>query len=111
LAYAYLKVNNYDKALEHALAEYNRRPDNIDVNETLAWVYYCNGDFAKALPYAAVALKTGSKNPTLLCRTGLIYSKTGDKVRAKKLLQQALMNNANIAVNLKADGINTLQTL
>jgi tetratricopeptide (TPR) repeat protein len=111
LAYAYLKVNNNDKALEHALAEYNRRPDNIDVNETLAWVYYCKGDFAKALPYAAVALKTGSKNPTLLCRTGLIYSRTGDKVQAKKLLQQALMNNANIAVNLKADGINTLQTL
>jgi tetratricopeptide (TPR) repeat protein len=26
LAYAYLKVNNKDKALEHALAEYNRRP-------------------------------------------------------------------------------------
>ena len=34
LAYAYLKTNQYDKALEHALLEYNRRPDNIDVNET-----------------------------------------------------------------------------
>jgi tetratricopeptide (TPR) repeat protein len=111
LAYAYLKVDNYDKALEHALAEYNRRPDNIDVNETVAWVYYSKGDYAKALPYAAVALKTGSKNPTLLCRTGLIYSKAGDKAQAKKLLQQALVNNANIASGLKTAGINTLQTL
>ena len=43
LAYNYLKVNDYDKALEHAMAEYNRRPDNIDVNETVAWVYYKKG--------------------------------------------------------------------
>ena len=111
LAYAYLKVNNYDKALEHALAEYNRRPDNIDVNETVAWVYYCKGDYTKALPYLKLALKTGSKNPTLLCRAGLIYSKAGEKTVAKMLLQQALKDNANIAANLKTDSINTLQNL
>jgi len=51
LAYAYLKIKNYDQALEHALLEYNRRPGNIDVNETVAWVYYCKGDYAKALSY------------------------------------------------------------
>ncbi len=27
LAYAYLKVHDYDKALEHAMLEYNRRPE------------------------------------------------------------------------------------
>jgi competence CoiA-like predicted nuclease len=37
MAYAHLAVHNTDKALEHALLEYNRRPDNIDANETLAW--------------------------------------------------------------------------
>ena len=79
LAYAYLKVNNYDKALEHALLEYNRRPENIDVNETVAWVYYQKGEYAKALPYLKVALKTNSKNPTLLCHAGLIYDKLGIK--------------------------------
>lgn len=75
LAYAYLKVTNYDKALEHALLEYNRRPDNIDVNETLAWVYYCKGDYAKAVPYIKTAMKTNSRNPTLLRRADLIYAK------------------------------------
>jgi tetratricopeptide (TPR) repeat protein len=79
LAYAYLKTNNYDKALEHALLEYNRRPENIDVNETVAWVYYCKGEYAKALPFIKVALKTNSKNPTLLYRAGLIFEKTGKK--------------------------------
>ena len=101
LAYAYLKINNYDKALEHALAEYNRRPKNIDANETLAWVYYQKGEYAKALPYMQVALKTNSKNPTLLCRAGLIFEKAGDKAKAKQYLQEAFKNNAAIPEHLK----------
>lgn len=111
LAYAYLKINDYDNALKHALMEYNRRPDNIDVNECLAWVYYSKGDYAKALHYIKSALKTNSKNPTLLCRAGLIYAKSGDKLLAKTTLQQALKTNANIAGNLKVESMNILQTL
>jgi tetratricopeptide (TPR) repeat protein len=111
LAYAYLKTNNYDKALEHALAEYNRRPDNIDVNETVAWVYYKKGDHKKALLYIQVALKTNSKNPTLLCRAGLIYAKTGDRMKAKTILQEALKNNPNIDEKLKTESMMLFQTL
>ncbi len=96
LAYAYLKVNNKDKALEHALLEYNRRPDNIDVNETVAWVYYNMGDHAKALPYIKIALRTHSKNPVLLSRAALIFYKTGDRVQAKMLLAQTSPNNPYI---------------
>jgi tetratricopeptide (TPR) repeat protein len=111
LAYAWLKVNNYDNALEHALLEYNRRPENIDVNETVAWVYYCKGEYAKALPYLKVALKTNSKNPTLLCRAGLIYEKVGEKALAKDRLQAALHSNPNIPEELKKECANVLQTL
>ena len=109
LAYAYLKINDYSKALEHALAEYNRRPNNIDANETLAWVYYQKGDFAKALPYIQVALKTNSKNPVLLCRAGLIYEKTGDKVKAKDYLEQAFKSNAFIPESLKLNSEQALK--
>lgn len=101
LSYAYLKMGNYDKALEHALTEYNRRPDNIDVNETVAWAYYNKGDYAKALPYIKTALKTKSKNPTLLCRAALIMSKNGDLANAKSYVAQALKNNPNIAADLR----------
>ena len=111
LAYAYLKINNYDKALEHALLEYNRRPDNIDVNETVAWVYYCKGEYAKALPYLKAALKTNSKNPALLCHAGLIYAKAGDKAMAKNNLQSALQSNPNIVESLKTESTNALKTL
>jgi tetratricopeptide (TPR) repeat protein len=111
LANAYLKIHDYDKALGHAMLEYNRRPDNIDVNETVAWVYYCKGEYAKALPFLKVALKTNSKNPTLLCHAGLIYAKAGEKAMAKNELQTALQSNPNIIGTLKTESHQTLKTL
>ncbi len=105
LAYAYLAINNYDKALEHAMLEYNRRPKNIEVNETMAWMYYKKGEASKALPYIKVALNTNSKNPTLLCRAALISAKNGDGSHAKKLLQEGLQSNPNIDETLKAEAM------
>ncbi|HZH94740.1 MAG TPA: hypothetical protein VEY06_02600 [Flavisolibacter sp.] len=83
LAEVYLMKGDYSKALNHALAEYNRRPDNIDVAGTTAWVYYKTGDQANAIKFMESALRTGSKNPTLLCRAAHIYLKAGDKAKAK----------------------------
>jgi tetratricopeptide (TPR) repeat protein len=111
MAYAYLAVNNYDKALEHALLEYNRRPNNIDANETLAWVYYRKGVYAKAQSYIKTALQTNCKNPTLLCHTGLIYARSGDKAAAKNYLLEALKNNPNISPLLKAEAEQILKSL
>jgi tetratricopeptide (TPR) repeat protein len=111
LAYAYLKVNKYNQALEHALLEYNRRPDNIDVNETVAWVYYCKKQYAEALPYLRTALKTHSENPVLLYRAGLIYAKAGKQNEAKAILKKALSRDSNIAMMLKKEGFETLHSL
>jgi tetratricopeptide (TPR) repeat protein len=107
LAYAYLAVNNTGKALEHALMEYNRRPDNIDVNETVAWVYYRRGEFVKGLPYIKAALRTNCKNPSLLAHAGLIYLKAGRKDVAVNLLSAALAGN--ISPVLKAECVNALK--
>lgn len=101
MAEAYIKNGEYDQAIEHALTEYNRRPGNIDVNETLAWAFYNKGENAKALKYITTALKTNSSNPRLLCRAGLIYLQQGDKTAAKKLLQAGLRNKPNIFPALK----------
>ena len=111
LAYAYLKVNNPDKALEHAMLEYNRRPDNIDVNETVAWIYYNKGDYAKAIPYIKAALKTHSKNPVLLSRAGLIFYKSGEKELAKSMLQEAAVSNSYIGSTLKAETVTAMQNM
>jgi len=111
LAYVYLRTKNYDKALEHAIAEYNRRPGNIDVNETLAWVYYNRGSYDKALPFLDVAMKTKSGNPVLLAQAGLIYSKTGDKTKAKSFLERVAHSKASIPEALKIEVNAALQQL
>ncbi|HEX4849155.1 MAG TPA: tetratricopeptide repeat protein [Puia sp.] len=111
LAIAYLKTGNFDKALDHALLEYNRRPDNIDVNETLAWVYYSKGDVEKAIQYIKTALRTRSKNPVLLSHAGLIFAKAGQKDLAKSTLQESLKLNPNIDGALKIATVRALENL
>ncbi|MDB5236806.1 MAG: hypothetical protein JWR44_3799 [Hymenobacter sp.] len=104
LAYAYLKTNELDKALEHAKIEYARRPDNIDVNETMAWVLYKRGNFAEAQKYMQVARRTGSKNPVLLGRAGLILTKLGKTAEGQALLEQSLKTAPYLNPELAAEG-------
>ncbi len=111
LAHNFLKTGDYDKAMEHATAEYKRRPENIDVNETMAIVYYRKGNFNKALSFIQTALKTRSQNPTLLAYAGLIYAKAGDKVKAKELLTKVSDQHYNIPGDLKAEVARELKTL
>jgi Tfp pilus assembly protein PilF len=111
LANVYLLLKNYDLALTHGENEYNRRPDNIDVNALMAWIYYNKGEPGKSLPFIKNALRTNSKNPTLLCQAGLMYYKTGDETKAKALLSEALRNDPNIDSALKEECKNILQTI
>jgi tetratricopeptide (TPR) repeat protein len=104
LAYAYLKTNELDKALEHAKIEYARRPDNIDVNETMAWVLYKRGQYAEAQKYMQVARRTGSKNPVLLCRAGLILSKMGKTAEGQALIENSLKTAPYLNPEVEAEG-------
>lgn len=54
-----------NKALHYATEEYNRRPDNIDVNRRLALIYAAQKDVAKAKMHFTKASATGSKHPEL----------------------------------------------
>jgi len=108
LAYAYLNAYDYESALKHALVEYNRRPDNIDVNQALGWVYYKRGEYADANKYITVALRTGSKNPVLLYEAGLIKIKSGENEKGKQLIEQSIHVNPYVPSLLKWEGENYL---
>ena len=86
MAHAYMGVGDYKNALHYALLEYNRRPNNIEMNETVARVYVMQEEFGKALPYINTALRTNCKNPELLSLASLIYNKTGKKELARIIL-------------------------
>ncbi len=106
LAYAYLNAYKYDLALTHALIEYNRRPENIDVNQTLAWVHYKRGEYTDANKYISVAMRTGSKNPVLLYEAGLIKMKAGENQKGIALMNEALQLNPFISPMLKWEAKN-----
>ena len=103
LAYAYIKSGDLDKAMEHAKTEFERRPKNIDVCETMAWVHYKRGEFAEANKMINVALKTGSKNPVLLCRAGLVKIKAGEKVEGQAMIKKSLEMNPFLDPILKKE--------
>lgn len=56
---------DYDKALQYALGEYEKRPNNIDVNRLLARIYATKKDMEKAKEHFAKASATRSKHPEL----------------------------------------------
>ncbi len=71
----FTKMNQYDSAQKHGLAEYAIRPKNIEVNKQLAWIAYHEKDAAKASEYLKAAMQTGSKNPELIEWAALINKK------------------------------------
>ncbi|MCB0556673.1 MAG: hypothetical protein KDD02_24215 [Phaeodactylibacter sp.] len=68
LEYAKLYSNLLDdpeKALEYAQKEYNRRPDNIDVNRVMASIYFKRGETELATRRLEVATRTHARYPEL----------------------------------------------
>jgi tetratricopeptide (TPR) repeat protein len=101
LAYAYLKVNDVENALKHALLEYNRRPANIEISETLAWVKYKKGEYAEANSLINTALRTHSKDPVLLTHAGLIKIKAGETEKGMALIRTATETNPFMDLDLR----------
>ncbi len=101
ISYIYIKAKQYDLALKHSQIEYNRRPDNIDACEALAWSYYYNKNYEKANFYINKALKTNAKYPTLLVRAGIIKIKLNKVDEGKAFINAGLTNNPFIDPKLK----------
>ncbi|HMT28749.1 MAG TPA: tetratricopeptide repeat protein [Bacteroidia bacterium] len=93
LALIYLSMGEYSNALNSARAEYEIRPDNIDVNEVLAWSYYKNGDTKAALSHILKALSTKSQNPELRYKAGEIFIANNKKELGTILISNALKQN------------------
>jgi tetratricopeptide (TPR) repeat protein len=86
---------DYGKAIQLALKEYEKRPDNIDVNRTLAFAYYGKGDLKKAAEHAAVAMKTNKQDAETYCIAGL--AKKDAKLVAKSFKTDPYQDHAFVA--------------
>jgi hypothetical protein len=90
IANLYLILGNTDKAFEHAQTEHNRRPLNIDANETMAWVLYQQSKYAEAAPYVTAMLRTNIQKPEYLVKAGIIMEATGQAAAGKVLIDKGL---------------------
>ena len=90
LANLYLQQNEPGKALQHAQTEHQRRPENIDASETLAWAYYRNGQPKEALEYVTTVLRTNSQHPERLVKMGVIMAANGQAKEGTDLINKGL---------------------
>ncbi|MHA6250003.1 tetratricopeptide repeat protein [Pontibacter sp. CAU 1760] len=96
--------HDYDTALKYAMKEYKRRPNNIDVNKTLAAIYYKQQNYKQASAHLQRAMRTQRKDAATLCLDGLLAYKTGDKAAAQTLLQQSFSLDPFQSGSLSAEG-------
>ncbi len=109
LALVYTSMNENEKALNSAFAEYQNRPDNIDVNEVMAWCCYKMLDHKSAQSYILNALRTKSKNAALWYKAGLIFKANKYDELGNKYLAIALKTNPSldtVVLNQKANTTN-----
>lgn len=59
-------LNDPDKALKYIQEDLSMRPENIDINKSLAKIYQMKKDPQNALKYLEKASSTNSKNPELI---------------------------------------------
>ncbi len=93
MATAYLNAGNLDKALQYAKTDLAMRPENIDANELIAWVYYLKGDYANAKTHADKMMATKTQNAGSLYKAGVIYSSAGELAQGNDLLKNAMAIN------------------
>lgn len=89
-AKVYLHIlNKPEKGAEFAQVEYQKRPNNIDVNLLMGQLALAQNNYDEAEKYLKAASITNSKKPELLMSLGLIEMHKGNKKEAQKLYKQA----------------------
>ena len=82
-------LKNYNKAMNIALQEIERRPTPETYN-WLAYVYFNKGETDKAFEIIRDHVNKRTYEPDALMNIGFIYAETGKKEEAKEILEECL---------------------
>ena len=93
------------------LAEQHTLTRNVLEADTLAWVYFKNGDQPRAIEAIKRALSRGTTDAEMHFHAGMIAAAAGDRVSAQQHLQQALSYNPQFSVLLAPVALKTLDQL
>ncbi len=104
---------DHDRNLVEALrlAEQHKLTRNVLEADTLAWVYFKNGDQPRAIEAIKRALNRSTQDAEMHFHAGMIAAAARDRVAAQKHLQQALSYNPQFSVLLAPVAVKTLDQL
>jgi Tfp pilus assembly protein PilF len=86
-----------DTALKLAQTAKARLPNRPEINDTLGWIYCQKGLPSLAIPPLEQSLAADPKNRGYMAHLGMAYAKTGDKTKARDLLEKALAHGDDFA--------------
>ena len=101
--------DNADVALQLAQTAKSQLPNRPEVSDTLGWIYYQKNMLPQATAALLQSVNRDPKNPVYHYHLGMVYAKSGDKVKAKTTLEQALKLKSDF--DGAADARKTLTTL
>jgi Flp pilus assembly protein TadD len=81
---------NIDEALKLAQEAKEKLTDNLQVTNTIGWIYYKKGVYKTASNYLKECADRDQKNATYQYQLGMAYSKLGNREDARRSLLNAL---------------------
>ena len=93
------------------MAEVRKLTRNVNEADTLAWVYFKNGDQPHAIEAIKRALSQKTQDAEIHFHAGMIAAKFGDRVSAQNHLQTALSLNPRFSILQAPVAVATLEKL
>lgn len=93
------------------MAEARKLTRNVHEADTLAWVYFKNGDQPRAIEAIKRALSQKTQDAEIHFHAGMIAAKFGDRASAQKHLQQALNLNPRFSILHAPQAVKMLEEL
>jgi predicted Zn-dependent protease len=91
------------RAVGLARRAYDARPDNVFVNDALAWALFRSGDAAGALPFVDRALRLATPDTLLRYHAAVIFAAAGQDERARAEIRTVLRGNPAFSFRYAAD--------
>ncbi len=92
-----LHQQNDPRALGYAEQANKLKPDNAALLDTLGWIRVEQGDVARGLPLLQKAVDLAPGAPVIRYHLAVGLAKSGDKVKAKKELEQLLASGKSFS--------------
>ena len=83
-------AGNIDVALKLAQQAKERSKDNVNVTNTIGWIYYKKNSYQMALQYLRESATKEPGNPMYQYHLGMVYLKLGKNGEARQALEKAL---------------------